>query len=154
MRQFAIFKTNDEIVEWSKENLRRPISERTVNYHRHNPLNQAIIKKFREEFNAAVSEVEWSSKRRRLEELGKIYTKCYEKEKWSNALSALRDMREEVEGKKFGGISLTQYNYAQLTDEDLDKKRLELVELIQRHKIINTTAEVSDESREEPQNSL
>ena len=131
--------------------MERPILQEAVRYHRMNPNNQAIIKKFREEFNSQLMSVEWSSKRRRLEELGDIYQSCKKEKKHSNAIAALREMREEMEGKKNAGgnVNLFQYNYTQLTDEELDKKRLELVDLVQKHKILNVSAEENPEESSE-----
>lgn len=117
--------------------MKRPIGIESVYYHKMNPKNQAILKKFREEFNSKILDVEWSSKRRRLEELGKIYLACKDSKKFPAAINALKEMREEVEGKKGqGNTVLIQNNYTSLTDEEIDKKRLELIELVQKHKVM------------------
>lgn len=137
-----MYKTEDQIVEWCKTNLKRPLTKISVYYHKNNPSNQIILRKLRDEYNAQITQVEWSSKRRRLEELGKIYEHCVNTKKFPIAINALKQMQEEVEGKKGapGTVNLIQNNYHSMTDEEIDKKRLELIELVQKHKVIEAHA--------------
>jgi hypothetical protein len=137
LQQIATYATLEELEDWCEENLARPISLHTIKYHKNNPNNQPLLKKMREEFNTALLSVEWSSKRKRLEYLGSVFKKAFAEKKYAPAISAIHEMREEMEGKKSPGVNLYQYNYVNMTDEELDKKRLELIETVQKHKIIN-----------------
>lgn len=142
-----MYKSSAEIREWAKEKLGKEIPQQTVYYHKEAENNQAILKRFREEFNQNIISVEWSSKRRRLEELGKIYVECRADGLHGPALKALAQMQEEVEGKKSQALTLNQYNYTTMTDEEIDKKRLELIESIKRHKILSVSP-LGDEDAE------
>jgi hypothetical protein len=148
LQQIAMYKSVAEIKEWAIEKLGREVPQKTIYYHKEAESNQSMLKKFREEFNQNIISIEWSSKRRRLEELGKVYQECRADGNHSQALKALAQMQEEVEGKKSQALTLNQYNYSTMSDEEIDRKRLELIESIKRHKIIN----ISSTEQEMPQN--
>ena len=80
-----------------------------------------MLEKFREEFEAHMTEEDLASKRRRVQELSKAYRRLVvEDETLVDAVNVLGKIREEVEGKTSGALSINQYNqFNSLSDEDL-----------------------------------
>lgn len=86
------------------------------------PAWQPKIQKFREEFEAKVTDEPLSSKRVRVRELSRTYAKLRDGGELRDSVVVLNCIRDEVEGKSSGGTNITQYNqYNNLSDDELRK---------------------------------
>ena len=119
----AIYKPDDQIIDDFKTETGKDLTHNHIHHYKYYPAWQPMIEKVRDEFESKISEEELSSKRRRIQELSKAYRRLeLDDETLTDAVSVLGKIREEVEGKTSGAMSLTQYNqYNGLSDEDLRK---------------------------------
>lgn len=138
IHQIAIFKNDEQITSWAKKNFGMTVTPEAVEQYRYSKKYSPIIKKLREEFNLKLFEVEFAYKRRRIEELESIYHESRSTEDRKNAIRSLQAIQDEVEGKQGqnkGAINIYQYNqYNQMTDEEIDQRRLELINQVMRYK--------------------
>ena len=136
LQKIAMFVPKDEIVKWAAKNLSRPIKARTVEMYKKGSRYEPLIKKYREEFNSKMFEVEYASKRRRVEALEDVYKESRTEGDRAHAISALQAIQDEVEGKRgAGNLHIHQYNqYNNMTDEEIDKRRLELLDKVLHYK--------------------
>lgn len=91
-------------------------------YYKRAPAWQPKIQKMREEYESRVTDEPLSSKRNRVRELSKTYTKMRDSGDLRDSVVVLDKIREEVEGKSSRETNITQYNqYNNLSDDELRK---------------------------------
>ena len=117
----ATYHSIDQIREKFRNEFGKEISKSQVYYYQEYKGWKSHIEKYREEFEARIADEELASKRRRIQEYSKLYMRLEAKHP-RQAMQALSSIREEVEGKSSGPMSINQYNqYNGLSDEDLRK---------------------------------
>ena len=93
---------------------------------------QPIIARFRKDWLQEVNNVPLANRRVRLEYYQDIFEKCMEKNKFANAMSALNSAREEMDERKLGSTQYTLNYISQMSDEELLKKKDEIIKRIKR----------------------
>ena len=93
---------------------------------------QPIIARFRKDWLQEVNNVPLANRRVRLEYYQEIFTKCMEKNKFANAMSALNSAREEMDERKLGSTQYTLNYISQMSDEELLKKKDEIIKRIKK----------------------
>lgn len=118
----AIHTPYAELRKLVMEKYGKDISLNQVAYYRQAPAWQPKVQKFREEYEAKVSDEPLSSKRNRVKELSRTYAIMRDSGELRDSVVVLDKIREEVEGKSSGQTNITQYNqYNSLSDEELRK---------------------------------
>ena len=93
---------------------------------------QPIIARFRKDWLQEVNNVPLANRRVRLEYYQEIFEKSMEKNKFSVAMSALNSAREEMDERKLGSTQYTLNYISQMSDEELLKKKDEIIKRIKR----------------------
>jgi len=93
---------------------------------------QPIVARFRKDWLQEVNNVPLANRRVRLEYYQEIFTKCMEKNKFANAMSALNSAREEMDERKLGSTQYTLNYISQMSDEELLKKKDEIIKRIKK----------------------
>jgi len=123
--------TPTEVVDRAREEFNIQISTYQVVQYSKAEKWQPLIKKIRQETFADLGAVAGSHKRVRLERHEKVFEKAIKKGDLKNSLAATEAQRKEMEG---GGdtvnLTLTQFNV--LSDDELEFKKKEVMERIQR----------------------
>lgn len=139
-RLIAFFHTPQSVIDAMA--LRgKKISQPLYYHYKNSPKWIPIIQKLRDEYTAGILEVPISNKRKRLEMLETCYSDLEElvavsvKDKVSvfqTKVKILQAANNEIEGKtdSHQNFYITQFN--QLTDEEIDKKRLKILDTIQQ----------------------
>ena len=93
-----------------------------------------IIERLRKDWIDNIYTVPISNRRYRLEAYDDIYNKAMGKEKpaYTIAMKALEGAREETDEKKIGSTSYTLNYISNMTDEELQKKKIEIINRIKR----------------------
>lgn len=104
-----------------------------------------MIKKIKEEYLANIADVAGSHKRVRVERADHVYEKAIGKGDLKTAISAVEHQRKEMEEKVVQSqLSLTLNQYNLMTDEELDYRKKELIEKLNRTKVIDVSKEESN----------
>lgn len=131
--RLAMFEPYDVIAEWASKTFNRKVTVRSISKYVSSPTVKALVKRFREEYDKRLFEVEYASKRRRIERLSKVADRLEEKEDYRGVTESMRAIREEVEGRKSEHVNIYQYNqFNSLSDEELENRKLEIIQRIQR----------------------
>jgi len=94
-----------------------------------------LIKKFREEYLANISEVAGAHKRVRLDRADRLYKKAEDKGDIKAALGAIEHSRREMEEKvAASSLNLTLNQYNLMTDEELEYRKQELLQKLDKSK--------------------
>lgn len=131
----AVFKRPKEIVTEMKEKFNVSINESLVAYYKHHPEYQAPIQKIRERWGNDLLHVELASKRRRLEELTKVYEAAFSKNRFGDARGAIFQIQHEVE-KDLNNLSLTNYNINIFKDMTVEELEVEKIKSLEKLKIL------------------
>lgn len=126
----ATFVKVPQIIENCKEEFGFPISKTTIIWYMQHENYQKPIARIREKWGNDILKIELSHKRRRLEELSKIYEKTYGEKKYKDAMGALYQIQHEVE-KDLSNLNVTnmQVNvYKDMTEAELEEERLKSLE--------------------------
>lgn len=112
-----------DIVKMVKDKMGKTLSLPNLWSYAVRPHWQPMIDKFREEFEAKISDEDLASKRRRVQELSKLFERMKPDLKMApKAAQMLSLIREEMEGNSSGPNVFNQYNqFNGLSDEDLRK---------------------------------
>lgn len=118
----ACYKTNAEIVEEMSESGVK-VTRFAVASYRQKPEYKAMIEKQRQDFDAKIFEEEFASKRRRVQELTRIFWRQEKRDKNLRcAVDTLKAIKEEVNPSKYAEITMNQYNqYNHMSDDELRK---------------------------------
>lgn len=135
---FATGLTNGEIVERAREELNVEVSAIQVAQYTRAEKWQPLIKKIRESTMNDLASVAGSHKKVRLQRHEKIYDKAVSKNKFDLALKATEAQRKEMEE---GNINLTLNQFNVLSDEELEHKKMEVM---QRIKLLSQKGGVLD----------
>lgn len=121
IKAIAMHDTDEEIIKMCRREMQKELTAGNLKHYRYRPHWKPMLEKFREEFEAHMTEEDLASKRRRVQELSKAYRRLVvEDETLVDAVNVLGKIREEVEGKTSGALSINQYNqFNSLSDEDL-----------------------------------
>lgn len=128
----AEFKKNTEIIEYAKEAWGITLSVTNIVQYKNSKKWEPLRKRFRDEYLANISEVAGTHKRVRLERLENIYHKSMTAGKVDAAMRAIENQRVEIEGKdsRNQDVNLTLNQFYMLNDEELEQKRIELMEKV------------------------
>ena len=125
VKQIAIHRQPKDIIDSIGKKFGKRLTSSNLSHYATRPQWQPMIEKFREEFEAKISDEDLASKRRRVQELTNLYRRLESTEKEENlsrAANMLSLIREEIEGKASQNMQITQYNqYNGLSDEELRK---------------------------------
>lgn len=114
-----------DIIKYIKEKYNKTLTPGNLSQYTYRPQWQPLIEKFREEFEIKLLDEDLASKRRRVQELSKIYWRLEKDKNYKvqvEASNVLSKVREEIEGKSSGNMQINQYNqYNGMTDEELRK---------------------------------
>lgn len=135
----AIFTPHKEIVLKIKEEFGIDVSVHTVKYYScENEDYKNTIRKIREKWGQDITDLEFAHKKRRIQEIQKIYNKCIETNQMRNALSAVQQIQGEVEkAQNVGTQTNYQINiYKDMTEEELEEERIKSLERIKMLKQI------------------
>jgi hypothetical protein len=130
----ATFEKPRDILSKMQEEFSVDINASLIPYYRNHPDYQATIQKIREKWGNDLLHVELASKRRRLEELSKVYQICMQTNQIRNALTSIYQIQHEVE-KDLNNLSLTNYNinvYKDMTVEELETERMKSLERLKQ----------------------
>jgi hypothetical protein len=128
------------------------IGERTIYRYKTGSEHQKTIQRIREKWTNEIQQVELSNKRRRLEELSRIYEKCFSTNQMKNALASLHQIQGEVEK---ASDSIQQQNnfqfniYKEMTEQEIEEERLKILGRIKNLKKIEVEPEITVEVKEE-----
>lgn len=119
----AVYMENPWIKEQFLKDEGIELTENGINHYRYYPGWKPTIDRKREEFNSFISDEEFSSKRRRIQELTKAWRRLEPDDTTlMDAVKIMGQIREEMEGKAATGITLNQYNqYNAVSDDELRK---------------------------------
>lgn len=139
--KIGLYWSSSNIINFVKEQFNKKCSYDQILKIRKNDSIKHVIVRAREEFEGEIANVELASKRRRLEELQDIYWKVKKKEKYFDAMMALKQIQMEREGLK-STFELHQYNqYNNWTDEEIRKKLEENRLILEQRKGITHVVE-------------
>ena len=127
--------TPSEVQERAKEEFNIEVSKSQVFKYSKAEKWQKLINKIRNESMADIASVAGSHKKVRLSRAEKIYEKSMDKKKYKEALAATEHQRKEMEGG--GDFNLTMNQFNVLNDDELEAKKLEVMEriaLMSKHK--------------------
>lgn len=143
----AVYKTNQWIIDKFMGDYGIAITDNMVNYYRYTEHWRHVILKKREEYNSYISDEEFSSKRRRVQELSKAYGRLEVKEDTlMDAVKVMSHIREEIEGKSSNEVTVNQYNqYNAVSDDELRRIISENNKFLEQKKSI--TVEATDAVR-------
>lgn len=140
VEHIARFTTTEKIVAYFYQKYQIVISPGLIYQYRRTTKWQPVIKKIREKYVLGVDEVAGMHKRVRLERADDIYEKAMKAGKLRIALSANKDLREEVFEKQAGGnvtYNLNQFNqFVNMTDEELEERKREIISKIKKAEVI------------------
>ena len=143
-KRFAWFWTITEIEDWMKREFGIVLSRTGLrrNY-KDSEYWKPVIDKFREDYLKSVTEVPLANKRKRLEELQKLFDRAISKSDDKSAVAIIKEFRDEMERKvadvSFNFTQITHNEFHDMTDEDLQRekvKTLEQLEKVRRLKLI------------------
>lgn len=144
----ATFVKPSKIIEFVKNEYGISITEGLIYHYKHHDDYQNAIQKIRDRWGADLLHVELANKRRRMEELERIYDHCFNTDQMKNALGALYQIQHEVE-KDLSKLELTNYNiniYKDMTEAELEEERVKSLERLKKLRgeiscVINPAAE-------------
>ena len=123
--------SNSEIVERAREELNVNISVNQIYLYTRAEKWQPLIRKIRNETMNDIAAVAGSHKKVRLERHEKVFDKALKKGDLKNAVNATEHQRKEMEGAgDMVNLTLNQFNV--LSDEELEFKKKEVLDKIQR----------------------
>lgn len=105
-----------------------------MNY-RNSPRWAPMIRKIRDDYNSQISDLVFSSKRKRVEELERIFDEAFEEGDRSEQRETLKQIKDELEPSGRGNTNIqnmmvVNQNFKELSDEELEEKKLETINLI------------------------
>lgn len=148
----ATFVKTNEIVRRIKEEFNISIHPKLVAYYKNKEDYRDIVEKMRARWGSDILHVELANKRRRLEELEKIYERSFKTGQYKNALGALCQIQGEVEKdlQNIGHQTNYQINiYKDLTEQELEEERVKSLDRLKVLKQIPELKEVHNAVRSE-----
>jgi hypothetical protein len=137
VKRIAWFWRDVDITKFLKDNFGKSITAQTIQEYRKAEHWKLQIESFRDKYLNEVNAVACANKRVRLEELQKHYDQMVREGNTKDAVSILKEFREEMEKKigdnvsfNFTQVNNTQYN--QLTDAELADEINKTVKQLER----------------------
>lgn len=145
LARIGYYESNEQIITFMKDTFNLAVPEKLVDYYRGSKIYDQMIESYRENYEAEVSKVELASKRRRLEELQKMYYELRANGDLKEAKAMLAQIRIEREGNATTETTyqFNQFNHvsdSQLMSKLEDNSKL-LNQLEKRAKVIELTPE-------------
>lgn len=152
IRQYAHYKTPQEIAEYCKKNFKKAIiptllTERYLENEKYRPL----LNRFRDEYLKKVTEVPLFNKRRRLDYLQQIFEENLANGSLKEARMTLSQFREEAEGKGDVNFNFTNINHTEfhnMSNEELDQEYAKSLEQLKNLRNIKAKELSNDLGRE------
>ena len=136
-RQIAHFVEPAEIVKYCREEFNKDVSKSQLSRYKNSPKWRPLIQRYRDAFSMEIAEIPLAHKIKRVEELCLLFKRCKNEDKYNEAKGMLEQIRVEVEGKRENSspsqIFINQ-DFRKLTDEQLEEKRLESINIVSRLK--------------------
>lgn len=112
-----------------------------INVYKRTVKWKALLERERSAFLASMDEVPGFHKKVRMMRREKIYHRAIAKDELKYALAATKDSELEIEGpKRELAVTFNQFNqYTTMSDEELEEKRQEILEKMNRKKSIDIT---------------
>jgi len=133
----AMFYKAPEIIGTVQQEFGISIKRCTVQYYKKHPDYQKAIQKIREKWTNELDTIDIANKRRRIEELQKVYRHSFKTNQMKNALTALYQAQHEVEKELtvMGNINNTQINmYKDMTEAEIEEERAKCFERLKQIK--------------------
>jgi hypothetical protein len=132
----AWFWKSPEIIKYFEDEHQLKLKPSDIKNYRAAEKWKPIIEKFRDDYLKDLNSVPLANKRKRLDELEKLYDSAIADGDLDQARILIREFREEVE-KKVGDVSVsfTQINhneYHEMTDEDLQAEKVKTLEQLEK----------------------
>lgn len=146
--RIATFEPVKEILAWLKGKGKK-ISESQISRYLHSPLWTPVVEKYRSQWRQSLMEVPLANKRKRLEAYESLYGEARKTKKIALAGNLLEHIRREMEGGESGDhytYNVVQFN--SLTDEDLERKRLQIIRDLTQTRKLEKLRGAIDASRE------
>jgi len=127
----ATFEKPRKIVELMKEEFGVTIHPKLVDYYKKQESYRPVIQRIREKWGSDLMDIELGTKRRRMEELERIYSHCMNTDQMKNALGALYQIQHEIEKdlQQIGSQTNYQINiYTDLSETELEEERIKSLE--------------------------
>lgn len=127
----ATFTEVPKIIKNVKEEFDLTISASAINSYKYSENYKPEIEKIRERWGQDLMNVELANKRRRLEELERIYHHSFQTDQMKNALGALYQIQGEVEKnlQQIGTQTNYQINiYKDMSEQELEEERVKSLE--------------------------
>ena len=147
IRRIAFFEEWKETDKWL-ESIGKRMTIRNYEYYKFGDKWKPIIAKMRYEFNQSLLDIPIANKRIRIQELDGIKKNSLKRAKFNPAINALREIRHEVEGEHAGNIvqQFNQFNYQNLSIDEIDSKITELVKQIKERRRIQGASDEQETS--------
>jgi hypothetical protein len=145
LSMIATFTEVPKIIRTVKEEFGLTMSATAINSYKYSENYKSEIEKIRQRWGSDLMNVELANKRRRLEELEKIYHHAFSSDQLKNALGALYQIQGEVEKnlQQIGSQTNYQINiYKDMTEAELEEER---VKSLERLKILKQIPEIKAE---------
>jgi hypothetical protein len=143
----ATFVKPQQIVKNIEDEFGFTINKSLIHYYGRQEDYKKTINKIRERWSNDLFDCELANKRRRIEELQKIYEHCYNTDQMKNALASIYQIQHEIE-KDIQNLQLNNYTvnmYKDMTEMELEEER---VKSLERLKILKGEIVDASEKRE------
>lgn len=147
----ATFEEVPAIIRNIRKEFGITISKSTVKHYKESEQYRPQIQRMRERWGSDLLNVELSNKRRRLEELEKIYKHCFANDQMKNALASLYQIQGEIEKdlQNIGHQTNYQINiYKDMSETELEEERVKSLERLKALKQIPEIKEINDAAQE------
>lgn len=131
LSMIATFTEVPKIIKTVKDEFGLSISASAINAYKYSEGYKPEIEKIRQRWGSDLMNVELANKRRRLEELERIYHHSFSTDQMKNALGALYQIQGEVEKdlQQIGHQTNYQINiYKDMTEQELEEERIKSLE--------------------------
>jgi hypothetical protein len=120
------------------------VSATCINNYKTSDIYRSDIQKIRERWGADLLNIGLATKRRRLEELERIYYKAFKSDQLKNALAAIYQIQGEIEKDQQNISSQTNYQiniYKDMSDAELEEER---VKSLERLRVLKQLPEIKE----------
>lgn len=131
-RCLGFYEPAKEIVAKFEKEFGRRITTVHINRWKEHDDWRPLIERFRAEYEAKIMELPLASKHKRVERLSEIHELMFKNGMLEESIKPLTQIKDEIEGETNGrpNIFITQFN--QLTDEEIEEKKLKLLTSLER----------------------
>ena len=129
----ATFVKHKEIKKRILNEFNVSLSLKSISNYATSEQYEPVIRKIRDRWGSDLLHVELANKRRRMEELERIYAKCVATNQMKNALTSLYQIKGETEKDldKIGTQTNYQINiFKDMSEEELEQERVKSLERI------------------------